>query len=139
MNHSCSPNVVWSWKARSPYIKEVRAVRDVEAGEELCTNYIDSFEVLSNVVMNYLKLNLRQHFPQLKIANTFFNVGNLFVSVKYVVYQKRRRFKMIFLGKRKKIFVIGMINHHKLGTLNHHKLGTLNYHKLGTLNHHKLG
>jgi len=44
MNHSCTANAVWSYQARSPFIKEVRAVRDVASGEELCTNYIDSFE-----------------------------------------------------------------------------------------------
>ena len=47
INHSCSPNVVWSWVAASGgyEVKEVRAVRRVEAGEELCANYIDSFQV----------------------------------------------------------------------------------------------
>ena len=47
INHSCSPNVVWSWAAASGgyEVKEVRAVRLVEAGEELCANYIDSFQV----------------------------------------------------------------------------------------------
>lgn len=47
INHSCSPNVVWSWAAASEgyEVKEVRAVRRVEAGEELCANYIDSFQV----------------------------------------------------------------------------------------------
>lgn len=44
INHSCSPNVVWSWVAGSPYRKQVRAVRDIPAGEELCANYIDSFQ-----------------------------------------------------------------------------------------------
>lgn len=46
INHSCSPNVVWSWAAASEgyEVKEVRAVRRVEAGEELCANYIDSFQ-----------------------------------------------------------------------------------------------
>ena len=48
-----------------------------------------------------IKENLRQHFPQLKIANIFCNVGNLFVSVKFAVCQKIKRMKMIFLGKRK--------------------------------------
>ena len=47
INHSCSPNVVWSWVAASGgyEVKEVRAVRRVEAGEELGANYIDSFQV----------------------------------------------------------------------------------------------
>ena len=39
--------MVWSWAAASEgyEVKEVRAVRRVEAGEELCANYIDSFQV----------------------------------------------------------------------------------------------
>ena len=45
INHSCRPNVVWSWVAGSYSVKEIRAVRDIRAGEELCANYIDSFEV----------------------------------------------------------------------------------------------
>lgn len=44
MNHSCAPNVVWSWVASAPYVKEVRTTRAVALGEELCTNYIDSFQ-----------------------------------------------------------------------------------------------
>lgn len=44
INHSCSPSVVWSWVAGSPQTKQVRAVRDISPGEELCANYIDSFE-----------------------------------------------------------------------------------------------
>ena len=49
MNHSCNANAVWSWKANSPFTKEVRAVRDIGLREELCTNYIDSFEVRHQV------------------------------------------------------------------------------------------
>ena len=45
MNHSCVPCVVWSHKAGAPLTKEVRALRDIRPGEELCPNYIDSFEV----------------------------------------------------------------------------------------------
>ena len=45
MNHSCVPSVVWSHKAGAPLTKEVRALRDISPGEELCPNYIDSFEV----------------------------------------------------------------------------------------------
>jgi len=44
INHSCSPNVVWTWQAGSPYTKQVRAVRNIVPGEEICANYIDSFE-----------------------------------------------------------------------------------------------
>ena len=45
MNHSCAPSVVWSHKAGSPLTKKVRTLRDIRPGEELCPNYIDSFEV----------------------------------------------------------------------------------------------
>lgn len=37
--------MVWSWVAGSYNVKEIRAVREIQAGEELCANYIDSFEV----------------------------------------------------------------------------------------------
>lgn len=44
LNHSCLPNVahVWSWDCRfgAPVVTVV-AVRDIAAGEELCTRYID--------------------------------------------------------------------------------------------------
>ena len=54
INHSCSPNVIWSWVAGAYNVKEIRAVRDIEPGEELCANYIDSFEVnrLSHVIFD---------------------------------------------------------------------------------------
>ena len=45
INHSCSPSVVWSWVEGNPWAKQVRAVRDIQPEEELCANYIDSFEV----------------------------------------------------------------------------------------------
>ena len=45
MNHSCSPNVVWSFKEKSPLTKEVRALKMIAKDEELVANYIDSFEV----------------------------------------------------------------------------------------------
>ena len=35
--------------AGSYNVKEIRAVREIEAGEELCANYIDSFEVSSMI------------------------------------------------------------------------------------------
>jgi len=44
INHSCCPNVVWSWVKGSQCTKQVRATRSISAGEELCANYIDSFE-----------------------------------------------------------------------------------------------
>ena len=52
MNHSCAPSVVWSHKAGSPLTKEVRTLRDIRPGEELCPNYIDSFEVGSKHKLN---------------------------------------------------------------------------------------
>lgn len=45
INHSCSPNVIWSWVSGTYNVKEIRAVRNIDPGEELCANYIDSFEV----------------------------------------------------------------------------------------------
>lgn len=44
MNHSCAPSVVWSYARADLMAKEVRALRDIQPGEELCPNYIDSFE-----------------------------------------------------------------------------------------------
>ena len=44
MNHSCAANVVWSYKRDNPLTKEVRALTDIAPGEELCPNYIDSFD-----------------------------------------------------------------------------------------------
>lgn len=44
LNHSCSPLVVWSWLSGAATSKEVRAIRDIQPGEELTANYIDSFE-----------------------------------------------------------------------------------------------
>jgi len=44
INHSCSPNVIWSWVSGTYNVKEIRAVRNIDPGEELCANYIDSFE-----------------------------------------------------------------------------------------------
>jgi len=44
INHSCSPNVVWSWKkGKEKFRKEVRALTNISRGQELCTNYIDDF------------------------------------------------------------------------------------------------
>ena len=44
INHSCRPSLVWSWQAGQPLTKQVRAVRRVPAGEELCACYIDSYQ-----------------------------------------------------------------------------------------------
>ena len=44
MNHSCMANVVWSHTRDCPLTKEVRTLRQVAPGEELCPNYIDSFD-----------------------------------------------------------------------------------------------
>lgn len=62
INHSCRPNVVWSWVAGSYNVKEIRAVREIEAGEELCANYIDSFEgTLSSCIERQKRLK-KWHF-----------------------------------------------------------------------------
>jgi len=44
INHSCAPTAVWSNVEGQPLAKEVRAVRDMEEGEEITANYVDSFE-----------------------------------------------------------------------------------------------
>jgi len=48
INHCCAPNVVWSWTRGQVRRKQVRAVIKIEAGEELCTNYIDDFNTNYN-------------------------------------------------------------------------------------------
>ena len=40
LNHSCSPNVVWSYKRSNMIMKEVRALRDIDVGEELSATYL---------------------------------------------------------------------------------------------------
>lgn len=44
INHSCAPNVVWSWTKDNVRQKQVKALIEIEAGEEICTNYIDDFQ-----------------------------------------------------------------------------------------------
>ena len=43
INHSCSPNVCWSWLREDPgkTVKQVRVVRRIKEGEEICAAYID--------------------------------------------------------------------------------------------------
>jgi len=46
LNHSCSPNVIFNWEKRSASDKKENimnftTVRDIEAGEEICGNYVD--------------------------------------------------------------------------------------------------
>jgi len=48
INHSCSPNVVWSWKRGNAKRKEVRALKSILEGEEICSNYIDDVETNYN-------------------------------------------------------------------------------------------
>ena len=65
INHSCAPNVVWSWTNGNKQRKEVRALTEydkslfdcriiikylssVNPGEELCTNYIDDYHTNYN-------------------------------------------------------------------------------------------
>lgn len=42
INHSCSPNVVWTWikEDSSKSIKQVRVIRDIKAGEEIVASYL---------------------------------------------------------------------------------------------------
>jgi len=48
INHSCAPNVAWSWKKGDIEKKEVRALRRIPGGEEICVNYIESFSGISS-------------------------------------------------------------------------------------------
>ena len=64
MNHSCSPNAVWSWKKGNTKRKEIRALRKsvskdlnrlnslkflrISEGDEICSNYIDDVETNYN-------------------------------------------------------------------------------------------
>lgn len=41
INHSCRPNVVWGDMSGRSMGKEVRATRRIQAGEEICANYLD--------------------------------------------------------------------------------------------------
>ena len=45
INHSCSPNVLWSHKRSNRMMKEVRALRDIDVGEELCASYLANYYV----------------------------------------------------------------------------------------------
>ena len=47
INHSCCPSAVWSWLESKEKTKEVRALRDLAAGEEVTTNYIDSYDTVT--------------------------------------------------------------------------------------------
>ena len=40
LNHSCSPNSCWSQSAQNSEIMELRAIRDIEAGDEVVVNYV---------------------------------------------------------------------------------------------------
>ena len=44
LNHSCAPNVSWSWveNDRTRMTKQVRVVRKIEEGEEICASYLIS-------------------------------------------------------------------------------------------------
>ena len=46
INHSCAPNVVWSWIQRdeSKSVKQVRVCRKVKEGEEILASYIMEFD-----------------------------------------------------------------------------------------------
>ena len=47
VNHSCAPNVVWSWieEDESRSVKEVRVCRKINEGEEILASYIPSHEI----------------------------------------------------------------------------------------------
>lgn len=49
INHSCAPNVVWSWLKNDPSKrkKQVRALRRIEEGEEICACYVTPFSRLT--------------------------------------------------------------------------------------------
>ena len=40
INHSCSPNAIWSWKKGDMKVKQVRACSNIAAGEEVLASYI---------------------------------------------------------------------------------------------------
>jgi len=44
INHSCAPNVIWSWVNKDPLrlLKQVRVCRTVEPGEELTASYVSN-------------------------------------------------------------------------------------------------
>jgi len=60
LNHSCAPNVFWSWKKNDLWKteKEVRAIREIEKGEEIVASYIadgTSFELRTSRRMKLSK------------------------------------------------------------------------------------
>ena len=42
INHSCAPNVVWSWllKDKSRSVKQLRVIREIKEGEEILASYL---------------------------------------------------------------------------------------------------
>ena len=88
INHSCSPNVVWSWVAASGgyEVKEVRAVRRIEAGEELCANYIDSFQVRASAWTLSQYCISRELWPPRWTGNSVSGSGILTALVKFVLF-----------------------------------------------------
>ena len=49
LNHSCAPNVVWSWikRDKSKVAKQVRVIRKIREGEELLVRYWGAHEFAS--------------------------------------------------------------------------------------------
>jgi hypothetical protein len=48
LNHSCQPNVIWSTNDDNPpYLQEVRALRDIPAGEEMTASYLRASKLRS--------------------------------------------------------------------------------------------
>ena len=47
INHSCCPTAVWSYLEGAAKVKEVRAIRDIKEAQEITTNYVDSYEMVT--------------------------------------------------------------------------------------------
>merc|ERR1712150_287543 len=70
INHSCRPNVVWSWLRGATTSKEVRATTDIRPGQELSANYIDSFEATwSSRVQRQKRLSLWKFSCQCEVCS----------------------------------------------------------------------
>jgi len=61
LNHSCNPNVTWSWDNKDLRRKEVRVLKTIKKGEELVVNYYD-FESFNFGTRDYRRNVLEQRF-----------------------------------------------------------------------------
>ena len=68
INHSCNPNVVWSYTRADPNIREVRALRDIDVGEELEVGYSDKSLILYQT-SDERRETLKQHWNFLCICS----------------------------------------------------------------------